>query len=1023
MNEVIHIEQQMTSSNEYYLQKVICGMSGKKCYQRRVTVSNRPGIGLCIVIYSKNNRGPKPKNVVPVFLNNPLNPTTVTVGSEVRPAYFINRGDEGPILLTSQNTMLLQLFYNEVYAAVERTVFCRDKLQTWSKCMQCQLVKCVYSLQNKRLLHDKILTQDAQYQSAVGTKNRTIARLALNYLSLMLHMSGSGYNQMVATCFGFWKNSWEQTTIGALIKQKHTLIKDYVQFFGNIRDSDNTLIKRKSDIDDIHQRLGQIYTKLVTVHAGLGKFKSFSVVSDENKLEIVENLQQIADLRHHIQTINNTEEEIVLIGDQSSGKSSLLCQLLGVNIAYTDHVFATRCPVRYVLEPCDPKLGWRYEFEEPDSGKCVAVSQDELQKRLIHHFKGTVGKMISFDPLTIRIRSPVCTSSMTLVDLPGLVGNSDEAEKQEQHKTSYALVNQYLGRPNIFILFVHRFDVDIGSLNTQVLDTVKRKHRGNVMYCVTHFDRYCTDKDITYGQIFDNVVECSKEVAGGSHMFLLSLSKRIEDLTEKELASQESIRNLLEEHGEELRTRNINFNLSSVKTFLRKKIHKHVLEFSKVLDEYVNKQKYILSTDLNASQTLFFTPQMGDLVLDSFLSMFKSKTHKLLRGQLIPVAGSREKHFFETLAQEVESGNKFSMEQNVPVWPSEDMVRQEEGGGEIDYQAQIDQALRRDLVSHALLSRTVCELKMRLCSVSIEPNLEDIVHGITFDPNINLDMPKDSTHCVMTYTIQRQLDMDGFFNYGMKRLQYVLFKIIKYVVWSIAHSGDTPPECLCLIQKPTFQAIFELELHNFISELCAETKLEFIKYFDEITCSPIVMGHAVRYKEMLMDDFGWSEEDIATCCDESIFKPKNIGSNKQTAVENIEGEELERIKKIQSMIKLHIHVRMLMMSEHMTRSIDYNWRRMLDDTKESMVREGRLVNFGIFEHIKNNVCKRLTINGKNYPHEILYSVYNGTSEQKVFIDPTKIEEIQAYIENLSEFNEKLPGLLSHAVKMAGNRFL
>ena len=113
------------------------------------------------------------------------------------------------------------------------------------------------------------------------------------------------------------------------------------------------------------------------------------------------------------------------------------------------------------------------------------------------------------------------------------------------------------------------------------------------------------------------------------------------------------------------------------------------------------------------------------------------------------------------------------------------------------------------------------------------------------------------------------------------------------------------------------------------------------------------MGHAVRYREMLIDDFGWTEEEITTCCDESIFKPKNIGSHRQTPVEEIEGEELERIKKIQAMIKLHIHVRILMMSEHMTRSIDYNWRRMLDDTKESMVREGRLVNFGIFEHIKN----------------------------------------------------------------------
>ena len=68
--------------------------------------------------------------------------------------------------------------------------------------------------------------------------------------------------------------------------------------------------------------------------------------------------------------------------------------------------------------------------------------------------------------------------------------------------------------------------------------------------------------------------------------------------------------------------------------------------------------------------------------------------------------------------------------------------------------------LKRDLVSHALLSRTIYELKIRLCIIE-SPSIEDIIHGITFDQNINIDNPKDSAHCVMIYTIQRQLDMDG----------------------------------------------------------------------------------------------------------------------------------------------------------------------------------------------------------------------------------------------------------------------
>ena len=69
---------------------------------------------------------------------------------------------------------------------------------------------------------------------------------------------------------------------------------------------------------------------------------------------------------------------------------------------------------------------------------------------------------------------------------------------------------------------------------------------------------------------------------------------------------------------------------------------------------------------------------------------------------------------------------------------------------------------------------------MRLCSINIKPTYEDIVHGITYDPNINLDTPKDCAHNVMLYTVQRQLDMSGFFNYAIKRLEYIFYKIIRY---------------------------------------------------------------------------------------------------------------------------------------------------------------------------------------------------------------------------------------------------
>ena len=871
MNEIIDLDETQLYENNFILQKVIRKNCSVNLVERKIKLEVDPEKGFCMKIVSKDNKTIKPKNIIQLFLQNPLKQTTFTYKGQELNAVFISREEQTPVILTSINRIVLQIFCNEIVNIIEKTNFCREKLIIWSECMQSQLAKCVYSLQNKRLLQDRIKYQDSTYDIDVTKKNKMIAIYALKYLNYILDVSGHSYLYLKQSFFNIWKDEWEKSNISVHIRQKHNLIKDSISFFKNIADNNSSLLRKKNDIDDIYERLGNIHTKFCTIHNNLMRYKAFSTPADDIKLEIVENLQQVADLRHHIQSINHTEEEFILIGDQSSGKSSLLCQLLGVNIAYTDQVFATRCPVRYILEPCDPKLGWKYEFEDPQTKKFITVSQDDLQKRLISHFKGTIGKMISFEPITIKIKSPICTSSMTLVDLPGLVGISDEPEKQEQHKTSYALVNEYLNKPNIFILFVHRFDVDIGSLNTQVLDTVKKKHRNNVIYCITHFDRYCTDKDITYDQIYNNINQCSTEVAEGNSMFLLSLSKKVEDLDEKEESTRESIKYLETNYNTTLNEKNINFNISSVKSFLRKKVHKHVLEFSSVLDEYINKQRYLINTELNSRHAASLTPQIGEIVLDIFLNNFKNKASKLLKGHLIPMNGTQEKLFFENLNDEVKNADNFITDQRIPIWPNLGMLKNKQDINELpDFTQDLDSSLKRDLVSHALLSRTIYELKMRLCSIEITPSIDDIIHGITYDPNINLDTPKDSTHCVMIYTMKRQLDMDGFFNYAMKRLQYILYKIVRYIIWTIANAPETPIECISLLQKPTFQAIFELEIYNYINTLCNHTKQQFISYFDEITCSPIVMGHAKRYKEMLINDFNWSEDEIDACCDESI---------------------------------------------------------------------------------------------------------------------------------------------------------
>ena len=54
---------------------------------------------------------------------------------------------------------------------------------------------------------------------------------------------------------------------------------------------------------------------------------------------------------------------------------------------------------------------------------------------------------------------------------------------------------------------------------------------------------------------------------------------------------------------------------------------------------------------------------------------------------------------------------------------------------------------------------------------------------------------------------------------------------------------------------------------------------------------------------------------------------------------------------------------------------------------------------------------------------MLHRLYNGMTDEKISIDPNKILTIQNNIDVLSLLADKLPNILSHAVSLAGNKFL
>jgi GTP-binding protein EngB required for normal cell division len=1106
---------------EFTLDKIYKSCIPCTSSSRKIIISTGPS-GREIRIYCKNNTDVIDKNRIPFSYFNPI------VHSSTN-HIDIRRSDNSIVTLSSRNPTLITLFTNEITNHREKIIKLHLLLWKYTSCFQGSVIRIIDNVRNIQTHAYENQTRTLRYENHIKSMSKHFITTALRYLTNHLQNGPNGYSLLIRYFFNKWYKEYNRNCIKESIKKNHEQIQSITNLFGNpgmnhLHQSNNKsnidrhktsysshpkisqTTKIANHVNSVNKELREIVTNLQSITYG-SSIDSVNDYSESDKINVVKNLQHLADLRHHLQSFNNEEEEFIVIGDQSSGKSSLLCMLLGVNIAYTSEHFATRCPVRYQLEPCAPSHGWHYQFENPQTKEFENVTQQELQKKLTTHFEKVIGRQIVYNPITIKVFSPICTSSMTLVDLPGLVGKGSDKIKQQQHTKSYHIVQEYLKKQNNIILFVQRIDLDVGSLNTLILDEVQKRSPEKVVYCFTHFDRICSDKDVRLEEILRIITTAQKEIACNKDMFLLSLSKRVEDLHEKESITYDIIDRLKGEFPDSFRRNTIHFNINGLKKFLRKNIHKHVNQIEGVVYQFIHQQREFLIEHTHYINRSLVEPVINDVVLEQFIELFKKKTIKLLKGQFLPEKTSSELDFFETLQHEVSNANKYSTNNNVPIWPPSDMKQRDiprkksispnlqdtkpndskhsknlsvetenlesastmgdqepllifenspksimddnestytTTESEYSHHTQntvqlsivpethevfhitesyfgdsMDTSLQRDLVSHALFTRTIYELQLRLWSVFLSPRYQDIIHAIATDPNINLDGPKDAIYCVMTHTIRQQLSMNNFFAYALKRLEYILFKIIKYVIWGIQNSPDTPQECIILLSRPEFQAILEIEIYNYCTKLSKNTYNELTNVFDEIMSSPIVVSHALRYKDMLMQNFGWTEEQINACTKDDIFKPRSINVEQDTSIDSEETEQT-RTQNIQNLITLHIHVRLIMITEHMVRSIDFNWRRMLDDSQESTFLNTQN---NIFNHVKQHVLRSVNVNGHHYSGEYLYKLYSGDEQTKLEEEKSCIEDVLTALDDIVCTTELLPNLMTESMKIAGDRFL
>lgn len=181
--------------------------------------------------------------------------------------------------------------------------------------------------------------------------------------------------------------------------------------------------------------------------------------------------RKLIEVRNILKEIDHESDQltlpsIVVIGSQSSGKSSVLEAIVGHEFLPKGNNMVTRRPIELTLIHTPSTLGRKdavVEYAEfPGLGLGKVTDFSHVQKTLYDlNMAVPAEECVSDEPIELRIHSPH-VPDLTLIDLPGYVQIASMDQPDELREKISRLCNKYIQEPNI-ILAVCAADVDLAN--------------------------------------------------------------------------------------------------------------------------------------------------------------------------------------------------------------------------------------------------------------------------------------------------------------------------------------------------------------------------------------------------------------------------------------------------------------------------------------------------------------------------------------------------------------------------------
>lgn len=185
------------------------------------------------------------------------------------------------------------------------------------------------------------------------------------------------------------------------------------------------------------------------------------IARDEQMMMLTKKMIEIRGL---LQTVGQSDSltlpSIVVIGSQSSGKSSVLEAIVGHEFLPKGSNMVTRRPIELTLVNTPDAHAEYGEF--PALGLAKVTDFSQIQKTLTDlNLAVPASQCVTDDPIQLRIYSPN-VPDLSLIDLPGYIQVTGRDQPPELKEKIAELCEKYIKAPNV-ILAISAADVDLAN--------------------------------------------------------------------------------------------------------------------------------------------------------------------------------------------------------------------------------------------------------------------------------------------------------------------------------------------------------------------------------------------------------------------------------------------------------------------------------------------------------------------------------------------------------------------------------